>query len=323
MKSIKYLVAALLVGSIFTSCGEPAGTVGQTTVQFDAAEMESSFGAEYVKVPITIFGANADAMNTADVNVKVKIDETYTGSSEGVYVAKEDITGKPEDGGDIRVTSYDLVFRNNYDIADEDKKKPFDKTIYVEVLLLNKAPEIMEFKVVIESSNTTIGDIKECVVRLEKGATDRLCGTYTVTDNGGSPFSVDDPNFTTTISWNVEYNCFEILPFVDWTYAPIMAYFDEETEEMYMLPYEPIMWYDQAAMQMCFSMFFSVSGSSIAVAKDQRIVLDYDIEKGTIKFPMNYNFGVLVFTCDEGYNPQSLVGYFTGCDSGFVFTKKK
>lgn len=324
MKYIKYLVSVLLFGAVLTSCVQTeGGTVGQTTVQFKEEVVMASFGADYLYVPISIFGANADAMNTADVNVTVKVDATYTGSAADVYVAKEDLTGNPEDGGDIRVTSYDLVFRNNYEIADEDKKKPFSKDVKLEIMLLNKDPEVMEFKLVLENSNTTIGANKECVVRLEKGPTDRLCGKYNVKGGGNSPFQISDGTFTSNITWDINYNCFNIENFAGFSYAPIPAYWDEEAEEMYMLPYEPIMWYSSADMQMCYSMFFSVDGGSLKLPSEERIVLDYDIEKGTIKFPSKYAFGVLVFTCDESYNPGSLVGYFTACEMGYTFTKEK
>lgn len=326
MKYIKYLVSVLLFGATLVSCGpSEGGTVGQTTVQFKEEVLKAGFGADYIYVPISIFGANADAMNTADVNVTVKVDETYTGSGEGVYVAKEDLTGKPEDGGDIRVTSYDLVFRNNYEIADENKNKPFTKDIKVEIMLLNKDPEIMEFKLVLESSNTTIGAVKECVVRLEKGATDRLCGAYSVKGHGNCPFDAADSDgaFDVNISWNIDYNCFDIENFAGFTYAPISAYWDAETEEMYMLPYEPLLWYDPDAMQMCYSMFFAIDGGNLVLPSEKRIVLEYNIEKGTIKLPSNYAFGVLVFSCDEAYNPGQLIGRFTACEMGYTFTKKK
>ena len=313
MKYIKYLVAALLLGITLTSCGnnEPVGTVGQTTVQFDAELVEGSFGAGYVYVPITIFGTNADAMNTADVTLSVKVDNTYTSDDDVVYIAKEDLTGSPDENGnmgDIRITSYDMKFINNYEIADEDRNKPFQKSIAVEIMIINTAPEIMEFKLVLDQSNTTIGAVNECVVRLEKGPTDRLCGTYNV--SGG---------WTSTVAWNGTYNCFEIYPFENWTYSPIYAYWDEATETMYMLPYEPLMWYDSASMMMCYTAFFDAEGY---LTTQKQVVLDHDVDKGVIKFPEDLQFAAVVFTCDDAYNPVEYYGRFTAFYTGLVMTKK-
>lgn len=353
MKCIKYLVAALTLGATLVSCSgveEPVGTVGQTIVQFESETVNGGFGSGYIYVPITIFGANAAAMNTADVNVKVRLDETYTSTENGVVVAKEDLTGAPvatpvldeegnpvykqevdeegkpvfdEEGnpvytdeplvdyvmGDIRITSKDMVFINNYNIADDDKDKPFKKNVGVEIMIVNTKAAILEFKLVIESSNTQIGDISECVVRLEKSLTDELCGEYKV--SGG---------WDSTITWNASYECFEIFPFESWNYCPIYAYWDPEINEMYMLPYEPLMWYDSAAMQMCYSLFWTAEGS---LCGDERVVLDYDIVNGTIKFPEELALQIYVCVCDEGYNPVSGVGYFTNKYAGLVMTKKE
>lgn len=315
MKCIKYLVAALTLGATLVSCSgveEPVGTVGQTIVQFESETVNGGFGSGYIYVPITIFGANAAAMNTADVNVKVRLDETYTSTENGVVVAKEDLTGAPDENGvmgDIRITSKDMVFINNYNIADDDKDKPFKKNVGVEIMIVNTKAAILEFKLVIESSNTQIGDIRECVVRLEKSLTDELCGEYKV--SGG---------WDSTITWNASYECFEIFPFESWTYSPIYAYWDPEINEMYMLPYEPLMWYSSADMQMCYSLFWTAEGS---LCGDERVVLNYDIVNGTIKFPEDLALQIYVCVCDEGYNPVSGVGYFTNKYAGLVMTKKE
>ncbi|MBO7300516.1 MAG: hypothetical protein J6U53_03805, partial [Tidjanibacter sp.] len=162
----------------------------------------------------------------------------------------------------------------------------------------------------------------ECVVRLEKSATDRLCGTYNVVPTVASPFDGKvAAAFDVQITWNGEYGCFEIAPFDGWTYSPIYAYWDEESESMYMLPYEPLMWYSSADMQMCYQMFFVVENQT-AVPVSSEVILDVDMDKGTITFPEDQYFGVLVFSCDAGYNPTGLYGRFTSACAGYVMTKK-
>ena len=127
--------------------------------------------------------------------------------------------------------------------------------------------------------------------------------------------------FDVQITWNGEYGCFEIAPFDGWTYSPIYAYWDEESESMYMLPYEPLMWYSSADMQMCYQMFFVVENQT-AVPVSSEVILDVDMDKGTITFPEDQYFGVLVFSCDAGYNPTGLYGRFTSACAGYVMTKK-
>ncbi len=321
MKIFKYLAAAFLLCAGMISCGNETGTVGTTTIQFADAVMKSGFGGAYVYVPLTITADTEAAMNSADVTAKLSIVADHTPTTSDAVLGVADT--------DFMVTSLDVNFPAYQEYYDKENPKKYYneelgkwiKTVQMEVKLLNTEPEIMEFKFAIESATTTIGANSECVVRLEKSATDRLCGEYAVTSDANSPFGVAFNSFTATISWNSGYNCFEIFPFSSWNYCPVYAYWDEETEQMYMLPYEPLMWYSSSDMQMCYQMFFSVANQSIQLASDN-VVLDVDLAAGTIKFPTDLYFGILVFGCDEGYNPNSLVGYFTGCDSGHVFTKK-
>ncbi len=314
MKFIKYLAIVLFAGALMTSCGEVVN-VGQTTVQFSQEQVESGFGAGTVYVPLTITADNWSAVNLSDVNVKIKVDAAYTNGN--VYVGKED--------EDFRITAYDMVFRNNYEEpeTEEEKAEPFAKQIKgVEIMILKTDLDVMEFKLAIESSNTTIGTQTECVVRLEKSATDRLCGTYNVVPTVASPFDGEvAAAFDVQITWNGEYSCFEIAPFDGWTYSPIYAYWDAESESMYMLPYEPLMWYSSADMLMCYQMFFVVENKT-AVPVSSEVILDVDMDKGTITFPEDQYFGVLVFSCDAGYNPTSLYGRFTSACAGYVMTKK-
>lgn len=314
MKYIKYLAMVLFAGALMTSCGEKVD-VGQTTVEFAAAEYQSGFGGAYLYVPIAINGENADAMNTTDVNVKIKVDETYTNGS--VFIGKED--------EDFMITSYDMVFINNYEIADEDKANPVQKQVGIEIKVLNTQPEVMEFKLVIESANTTIGANKECVVRLEKTETDRLCGTYIMASDMPCPFkdSPESASFTTNVTWNSNYGCFEVSPFGTWGNTPIYIYWEEETKALYMQPWEPLMWYSSADSQLIYQMFFGIEGGA-AVIPNNLIVLDYDIDAGIIRFPEDLYFGIMVYVADPAtYTPLSMLGYLEPPHPGFVMTKQK
>ncbi|MBO7301071.1 MAG: hypothetical protein J6U53_06710 [Tidjanibacter sp.] len=306
MKTIKYLIAALLFGATLTSCVEEAGTVGQTTVQFKEEQVVAGFGAEYVYVPISIFGANADAMNTADVTVKVKLDDTYTSNEAGVEIATNDLTGKAEDGGDIRITSCDLVFRNNYNIADEDKKKPYTKEVEVEIMIINKDPEIMEFKLVIEDSNTTIGAVKECLVRLEKGPADRLCGewwasyTGTLSLTGGA----DAPG-----PWQTEMyyeNQSGRLFFYDGVYGkiPFVFYFDEKSEVLTYPTFEVLM-PESEGYYFCQSVFTLTPDGYISFHKEDSLACEYDNKNYSYVKIDDLNEWVtapLILPLDESYN---------------------
>ena len=315
----------LCAGALLTSCGEKVD-LGVTTVEFAEAVHKAGFGGGYVYVPIQITADNEADMNESQVQVKVAVVEDYQPAN-GVYAGVADTTGE---SGDYRITSLDMVFPAYSNYYDKDApEKYYDttlqkwvKTVGVEVKILNTEVEVMEFKLAIESSNTTVGTQTECVVRLEKSATDRLCGDYTATPSGQGPFGFTDGALNVSVTWNSSYGCFEIAPFGAWTYSPVYAYWDEENEQMYMQPYEPLMWYSSSAMQMCYQMFFGVEGNSLKLPSESVIVLETDMANGTIKFPEQYYFGVLVFTCDESYNPGSLVGYFTACDKGYVLTKK-
>lgn len=314
MKFTKYLAMVLCAGALLTSCGEKVvEDVGQTTVEFEKATYESGFGAGMLYVPIVIKGDNKEAMNTTDVNLKIKVDSEYTNGSR--YIGKED--------EDFIITSYDLKFINNYEIPEDKKDEPFKKTIGVEIRIINTDLFSMDFKLVIENCNTTLGTNSECVVKIEKTVTDAICGTYNVTATVPSPF--DDelaPSFKTQIGWSNQYECFEILPFEDWNYTPVYAYWDAENTQMWMQPYEPLLWYDSAAMQMCYQVFFAVEGGNISLVKDP-ILLECDLDNQIIKFPDDLYFGILVFSCDEAMNPTGLIGRFTSACGGWVFNPAK
>ncbi|MBO7198111.1 MAG: hypothetical protein J6V28_04875 [Tidjanibacter sp.] len=329
MKSIKYLALALIFGAGLVACGEPVGTPGNTTVEFAVPVLESGFGAGYVYVPLVITADNEADLNTADVKAKVKIVETGA-----AYEGKHDETGLPnEDGvmGDYRVTSFDINFPDyeSYKVKDEEENKKlyynedtkkWQKKVQMEVKILNTNVDELRFTFQIESATTTIGAVNTCEVVLAKTAVDRRCGTFKV-ESDGSVFAAFS-SFTTSISWNSEYGCFEILPWEDWAYSPVYAYWEAETEKVYMLPYEPLMWYDSASMMMCYQMFFTVEGNSIVPCTEEKIYIDYDLETGVYTFPADLSFAVLVYGCDAGYNPNSLVGYFTSGAYGITMTKQ-
>lgn len=315
MKCIKYLAMVLFAGALMTSCVTEPVNVGTTTVEFADATYKAGFGGGTIYVPIAINGENAAAMNTSDVNVKIKVDETHTNG---------DITiGKADE--DFMITSYDLVFRNNYEIPEESKDLPYEKTVGVEIKILNTEPEVMEFKLAIESSNTTIGAQTECLVRLEKTETDRLCGTYTLVSDKPCLFTSgpESASFSgINVGWSAEDSCFEVYPFGGWDYTPVYIYWDSETKEMYMHPYEGLIWYTQGS-QLCYQMFVTVQDGSVVPYNDV-VFLDYDLDAGTIKFPDNLYFGIMVYDCDPNtLAPISMLGYMEPPHPGFVMTKQK
>lgn len=321
MKYIKYLAIVLFAGALMTSCGEEVN-VGQTTVQFADAVAKGGFGSGYVYVPIAINGANADAMNTSDVTVKIKVDNTY--SNPNAVIGVEDV--------DYRITSYDMVFRNNYEIEEEAKDQPFSKSVGVEIQVLNIEPEVMEFKLVIESSNTQIGEQKECVVRLEKGPADRLCGEWFASYDSLYPDWSDRVDFTgpfkTNFAWVAEYGYFDINPHP--STLPMCIYFDEKSETLYLPTLEPMAWYSSADMQLIFqatmAMVETADGISLQLLDDPAIIADYDKTNFSyIKFPgmeaITLVFPVMVV--DESLNPVSMLGHLSEGMVNPKFTRTK
>lgn len=310
MKFIKYIAAALLLTAALTSCETGVeGTPGQTTVQFASAVVQDGFGAGYVYVPLTIVSDSEAGMNSCDVQAKVKV--VVTGEE---YEGTHDIDGN---GGDYSVTSFDV----NFPPYDKyfDKKEPekyFDeesqkwvKEVYMEVKILNSEVDELRFSFEIESATTTIGEQKQCKVVLEKTTRDRLCGNYTYGEGGAA-----------TLSWNGSYQSFEMYGI--WQY-PIYLYWNDATEELSMYPWEPLMWYNPDAMQMCYSAFFTAYSETELALASSDVVLDYSIEDGYIKFPTDLAFGVVVIGCDENYTPnlEQFLGRFTEITVGLEFTK--
>lgn len=321
MKFIKYLVVALLFGATLTSCGPEEGTVGQTTVQFATTQVKAGFGAGTIYVPISIFGANADAMNTADVTVSVKVDDTYVSSDPAVYVGQEDLDGALDENGepvkDFRITSYDILFRNNYDIPEEDSKKPFKKEASVEIMILNDDVDVMEFKLVLDTSNTTIGATKECVVRLEKGPSDRLCGDWWVNFSTTIDLLGGQPDFTGPFATEMYYNQdLEALYFSDPIVGlPFIFYYDDNTQKLTYPTFEVLMPYDASAGQYVCQWVFMLDGDGIVYAKDKAFDCEYDpVNYSYIKIPKmaeeNWSTLPTVLQLDENYNLESLLGWF-------------
>lgn len=319
MKYIKYLIAVLLLGATLASCAPNEGTVGQTTVQFKSAKVVEGFGAGTVYVPISIFGANLDAMNTAPVNVKVKLDPTYTGSEEGVALATEDLTGKPDETtgkmGDIRITSCDMVFSGNYKVEEGDEKKPVTKDIAVEIMIINTEPEIMEFKLLLETDDATVGPTNACVVRLEKGPADRLCGDWWVDFSGTIDLLESTPDFTgpfqTTMYYDSKSNALMFYePVVD---LPFIFFFDSNSEKVTYPTFEVIGQYDEG-MYIC-QWVFKIEGDMFVYAKDKTFACEYDNVNYTyLKIPKMAEEGwstlPVVLNLDENYNILSIAGFF-------------
>lgn len=321
MKYIKYLVAVLFLGVTISSCGpqEPVGTVGQTTVQFKETLVKSGIGGGYVYVPISIFGANADAMNTADVTLSVKVDPNYVSSDAAAYIAKEDLTGELDENGkplaDIRVTSYDMVFVNNYKIAEEDKAKPFSKDIAVEVMILNTDPEIMEFKLVLETSNTTIGAVNECIVRLEKGPADRLCGEWWANFDGTIDILGGSPDYTG--SWKTQM-MYDMASSMLWFSEPVIGLpfilnFNNDTSALTYPTFEVVDAYDASAMQYICQWAFIIQDGYFTLPEEKEFECQYDnvnytyIKSEQLK---EWGAGHAVLVLNAGGNIESILGFF-------------
>lgn len=315
MKYIKYIAAALLLVAGIYSCN-PAeeGTIGQTTVQFANAIVEGGFGGGYVDVPLIIESDTEEGMNSCNVSAKVKI--ITTGEPfEGTH---------DEDGlsGDYRVTSFDVNFPpyGNYFDKKEPKKYYSEergkwvKEVHMEVMILSKDLEELRFSFEIESATTTIGAQKQCTVVLQKTIRDRMCGDYT--------FTTDQGSWDATVTWDNTYSCFNIAPINGWSYTPLYTYWDEKTESMFAYPCEAIMWYSSASMQMCYTAFYS--DWSNGVLHNQLVPVEFDAVAGTLTFPAELAFAVVVYGCDEAYNPDTTqyVGRFIDPFTSMVLVKK-
>lgn len=328
MKYIKYFAAALLLTIGLASCelGEGGGTPGKTTVQFAQAVVEEGFGAGTFYVPLTIESDTKEGMNSCSVQAKVKVVTTGE-ANEGT----PDLDGL---SGDYRVTSLDInfpAFSNYYNekLPEEYKTESgkWVKTVYMEVMILNDKPELMNFTFEIESATTTIGEQKQCRVELSKGPRDRLCGTYTgvgTTNIYTAGDTEQQKTWTSKISWNAQYSCFEFDALGDWVDGAY-AYWDEGTQTMYMYSWEPIMWYSSADSLMIYSAFYTKLNKdekAFDLATDEIVVLEYDIEAGTIKFPEDLILAFAVYQTNEEYAPVAFYGYFPSGYKGITLTKK-
>ena len=258
-------------------------------------------------------------MNTADVTVKVKIDDTYTTDEAGVEVGTNDLTGKAEDGGDVRITSCDLVFRNNYEIV--DKKKPISKDIEVEIMIVNKDPEILEFKLVIEESNTAIGAVKECIVRLEKGPADRLCGEWWASYTGTSSLTggSDAPGpWKTQMYYDSQAG---MLFFYEGVYGqiPFVFYFDEKSEMLQYPTFEVLM-PESDGYYFCQTVFTLTSDGFIQFHKEDSLECEYDKVNYSyvkIKDLEDWVTAPLILPLDENYNIVSGGGIYLLFEEAF------
>ena len=333
MKFLKYITASLLLVVGLASCemGIESGTVGTTTVQFANAVIEEGFGAGTIYIPLTITADTEEAMNSCNVTAKVKV--VTTGEQ---YEGQADTNGL---SGDYRITSLDVNFPaygNYYD--EKEPKKYYDeesgkwvKQAKMEVMILNDTPDELCFTLEIESSNTTIGENKQCKVVLVKTTRDRLCGKFRGTatikdyDEKGAYFEEEITWPETVIAWDGEYKIFTITVFAEWEYPyPTYAYWAEGTETMYMYPADPMVMYDDTTM--IYSGFFTTWTAEIAgrTFAEDVVILDYDIENGTITFPDDLYFSFVVCPFDPAsYMPSGdMIGRFTSAYTGAVLTKK-
>lgn len=312
MKFIKSLAISLLFGAAMLSCSpSEEGTVGQTTVEFANAVYKTSFGAGTFYVPMIITSDTEAGLNTADVKVSVVVDETYTTSEAGVVLGVADTTGE---SGDYRITSLDMNFPDYPSYKDKNdevnKKLYFNETlnkwvkkIGIEIMILNTEPELMEFKLAINTANTTIGAQKDCVIRIEKGPQDRLCGTWLVSDGG-------EPAFNTDIAWDGENNRF-ILRTASALGKDLVMEYNPNTEEVYINQNTYIGDFDNGGTNLLC--FMTVTDSSLNPLADKVYVASYDKENyKSITFPtIDGSFLVILAYTDNNGQPGDLVGYLS------------
>lgn len=305
MKAIKYLVIALLFGGM-VSCSGEKGSVGLTTVEFVDTVYETSFGASTFYVPLMITSDTEEGLNTTDVKATIAVDEAYVPASSDIVAGVADVDGL---SGDFRITSLNMNFPDypsyKLDDADANKEKYFDaelnkwvKTVGVEIMILNTQPELMEFKLVIESATTTIGANKECVVHIEKGPQDRLCGTWIMCQEGEAAFE-------TTISWNVDTKGFVVGAASQLGFDFPMN-FDAATEEVSITNGVYLGMY--AGTYHCF---LQVTDNTLTPLSDKTFVAVYDKENfSSITFPgiEGYFLCILAYA-DNGGQPGDLAGY--------------
>ncbi len=310
MKAIKYLVIALLFGGM-VSCSGEAGTVGLTTVEFVDTVYETSFGASTFYVPMMITADTEEGLNTTDVKATIAVDAAYVAESADTVVGVADVDGL---SGDFRITSLDVNFPDYPGYKEDDdkqnKKKYFDenlnkwvKKVGVEIMLLNTQPEKMEFKLVLQSATTTIGANKECVVRIEKGPQDRLCGAWIMCQEG-------EPAFGTTISWDVNTKGFIVGTAAQLGFDFPMN-FNAETEEVSITNGAYLGMYGGV-----YHCFLQVTDNTLTPLSDKTFVATYDkTNYSSITFPgiEGYFLCILAYA-DNGGQPGDLAGYL-----GYIF----
>lgn len=343
MKFLKYIAAALLLVAGLTSCemGKEEGTVGVTTVQFAQAVIEDGFAAGVVYVPLTITADTEEAMNTCNVTAKVK-----------VVTTGETFEGTPDlDGltGDYRVTSLDMNFPayDNYYDEKEPKKyfneetQKWTKEVRMEVFITNDEVDELRFTFEIESSNTTIGEQKQCQVIVRKTATDRMSGLFSVKydsiywiDDAANYFDGSEyasyfpsdlskwPWTVAYITWYKDYECFIIEGHpISSTFngGCFYAYFDdslgEGKERMYVYAHDYFgQWADNAWMVP------SVWDSEAqAWASEDKIYIDFDVTAGTLTFPSKYGLSISMFADQAG---TTYISEIFPTYQGIVFTKQ-
>jgi hypothetical protein len=293
MKYVKIFLVASLTLFGLASCGpKDAGTVGDASVAFYSDNIEGGFAADFLMVPIVL--SNAEE-TTADVTVTVKAKE-YTGAFAG------------EVDKDFMLTTENMVF------------KPGVDSINVEVMILNKNVDELNFVLEIAETNATKGTVTEVLVSLAKTDLDRLCGEWVTnsplwtTDKGGMKPLNSTPS-TIKIAYDGEY--LNILNF--WSGETIYAYYDEGF--FYMLPFEPLYYYDSSAGQLIYQMWCVPSGdaSTLITPYDDYVIGTWDETFSNITWSpdpetQDIYLGAVVFTGDSNFNPipGTYLGRITG-----------
>lgn len=287
MKFIKYIAIMLLAG-LALSCGESAGTVGQTTIGFADTEYEDFFAAGriYVPVALAIEGDVEANANTADVQAKIRVIDTDN--------CTENVDGIT---GEFMITSYDVVFRPGFTEA------------LIEIYVNNPANvPSYNFTLELYDANTAMDAARsQCVVTVKQDARDAFAGEWVMTADdivwpfsSGAAGSYFVQNMVYNMAWDNSYGSFILMSKVGYGY-PMFFDYDFETEELSMPVLEVIGSFGTLEQQGLVGAFPGTSANDLMyltirplVASTQAVltepvVMSVDMESKvkTIKFPTN------------------------------------
>lgn len=311
MKFIKYLAIALLFGASLSSC--ETQDAGQTTVEFADAVYKTSFGVGTFYVPMIITADNEADMNGSSMQAQLKVVEDYQPSADAV-LGRPDVDGL---SGDIRITSLDANFPAYSDYYDKkEPKKYYDeelgkwvKQVGIEVEILNQEPDVMEFKLAIESATTNIGTVNECVIRIEKGPQDMLCGDWYMY-HGGSPLQGGGgPSPTPAVfAWNADKVGFDVSS--NLFPLPLFFAFNPVTEEVTMAHNYYLGVY--GGQYHVVQVIYGVNSEGYLVDPDMtKFVAEYADDYSTLVFPDLVNMFVGQYAYADAAMTQDL-GFFEG-----------